>query len=399
MATFHLEPAVQQQAPSAPAPIPFPTGIFPWKPRVVPEMTILFGPLAGAIVTALTLKRLNEARKGLWTLAGGVLVSLVVTYIAYHATWQGALVLGAIVQIGAALLYLHLQSDPFENWELRFATARARSEWSALGWAVLGLVLMVLLVPVVNSNVRAGMEYRIAQYRAGTNPAAAASWYRWAADLGHGLARNDLGAAYETGAGVAMNPQEAVHWYRLAAEQGTAAAQFNLGRAYRQGLGVAANPATAVTWLEKAADQGYEPALYLLGSMYEQGEGVRADDAKAVAIYRKSAERGYAPAQVRLGTLYALGQGVRPDPNEARLWWNKAAEQGDAGALLMLGSMALDQGDRVLGYTWISLIPSGDPQYTTAQATVKALEEQMSSAEVQDAKRRAQAWLSQHRRP
>ena len=362
-------------------------------------MTILFGPLAGAIVTALTLKRLDEARKGLWTLVLGALASLVVTYVAYHATWQGAIVLGVIVQIGAALLYLHLQSDPFENWELRFATARARNEWSALGWAVLGLVVMALLVPVVNSNVRAGMEYRIAQSRARSSPAAATAWYLWAAELGHGLARNDLGAAYETGTGVPMNPQEAVHWYRIAAEQGVAAAQFNLGRAYRQGLGVLADPARAAIWLEKAADQGYGPALFLLGDMHEQGEGVRQDDAQAVALYRKAAERGYAPAQVRLGTLFALGQGVRRDAGEAQQWWNKAAEQGDANAMLMLGSMALEQGDRVTGYMWLSLIPAQDPQGETAKATVAALESQMTPADVQDAKRRAQAWSLQHRKP
>lgn len=56
--------------------------------------------------------------------------------------------------------------------------------------------------------------------RATASPAAAALWFRHAAEQGDAAAQFQLAAMYCIGAGVVRNLAEAVKWYRRSAEQG-----------------------------------------------------------------------------------------------------------------------------------------------------------------------------------
>ncbi|MSP82524.1 MAG: hypothetical protein EXQ94_06225 [Alphaproteobacteria bacterium] len=82
--------------------------------------------------------------------------------------------------------------------------------------------------------------------------AAAAQWYRRAADQGHTLAQYQLGQLYEHGRGVAQDYAEAARWYRAAAEGGSDVAGFQLGYLYEKGLGVPRDVAQAIAWYDRA---------------------------------------------------------------------------------------------------------------------------------------------------
>jgi len=93
------------------------------------------------------------------------------------------------------------------------------------------------------------------------NEAAAAQWFRLAADTGNlPEAQNHLGLLYDQGRGVAADPVEAARWFRRAAAQNLAVAMANLARAYQAGRGVPADPAEAKRWQAQAAAHGYHPA-------------------------------------------------------------------------------------------------------------------------------------------
>ena len=112
----------------------------------------------------------------------------------------------------------------------------------------------------------------------------------------------------------------AASWYRKAAEQGNAIAQFHLGFMYDFGRGVPQDYAAAVSWYRKAAEQGNADAQLHLGVMYDKGsfmydkgKGVPQDDAAAVSWYRRAAEQGDAHGQLALGVMYFRGTGVPQD--------------------------------------------------------------------------------------
>lgn len=137
--------------------------------------------------------------------------------------------------------------------------------------------------------------------------AAAALWFRKAADQGEVHAESILGSMYEKGrGGLPKDDAQAVYWYRKAAEQGLAASQGSLGWMYEQGRGgLPKDEAQAAAWYRKAAEQGWVEAEGNLGAMYDQGRGgLPKDEAQAIYWYRKAAAQGNAVAQSNLALIY-----------------------------------------------------------------------------------------------
>jgi TPR repeat protein len=133
--------------------------------------------------------------------------------------------------------------------------------------------------------------------------AAAAKWFRAAAERGLMRAQYDLGVLYERGRGVRLDHRQAVTWYRKAAEQNHPLAQYNLAVAYTKGQGVRQNFVEAAVWYHRAAAQGVVAAMVNLAILYERGEGVESSTVDAYSWYRAAARRGSQPAARRAEEL------------------------------------------------------------------------------------------------
>jgi TPR repeat protein len=223
--------------------------------------------------------------------------------------------------------------------------------------------------------------------------AEALKWYRKAADQGHALAQNSVGACYGRGGyGVPQDCAEAVKWYRKAAEQREAYAQNNLGACYANGEGVIRDHVEALKWYRRAADQGNEVAQANLGFLHARSQSGAMDYPEAVAWCRKAAEQGFAPAQFNLGYCYEHGQGVPQDFGEAAKWYHKAADQGHTSAQENLGGCyangraAIDIENAVEVYKWVKL--AEEHGYEGASKTAAAIEVLLSPLEFREAERR-----------
>ena len=81
------------------------------------------------------------------------------------------------------------------------------------------------------------------------------------AETGDARAQYLLGVMYGDGQGVAQDYAAAASWYRKAADQGYAAAQYNLGGMYYNGQGVAWDYVQAHKWFNLSAASGYAKAV------------------------------------------------------------------------------------------------------------------------------------------
>ena len=153
------------------------------------------------------------------------------------------------------------------------------------------------------------------------------------AEAGNAAAQYNLGVMYAKGQGVSQDYAAAAGWFRKAADQGYADAQNNLGVMYDNGTGVAQDYAAAVSWYRKAADQGYAFAQFELGKMYAKGQGVPQNNAVAAGWFQTAADQGLVDAQRVLGLIYSLGEGVAQDYVQAHKWFNLAAASGNADAV------------------------------------------------------------------
>ena len=227
----------------------------------------------------------------------------------------------------------------------------------------------------------------VATYRAGemiekgrgvpANPAAAADYYRIAAEAGNPDAQFALAELYREGEGLAADPAEAERWYAAAAKGYAGAtggrAQERLGEMYIDGRGVpkdvmrglmllegvaqggriwtqvklaqlyeqgaeglSPDLGRAVAYYQMAAEAGNRAGLYELARLHATGEGVQRDGRRAVELYEQAGAAGEPRAYRRLGELYAEGKVVSKDHAEANRWFAKAAENGDGEAAFRL---------------------------------------------------------------
>ena len=160
---------------------------------------------------------------------------------------------------------------------------------------------------------------------------------RKAANDGHALAQNELGALYYSGTGVQQSYPLAKEWYFKAAQQGEAEACYNLGFMYSGGYGVEQNSILALEWYNKAAELGSLSAINNIGFMFENGKGTSPNYTEAMKYYRKAAEKGNARAQSNLAIMYSSGYDSIPiEMDQAKYWYQKSAAQGDESAKVSL---------------------------------------------------------------
>jgi hypothetical protein len=195
----------------------------------------------------------------------------------------------------------------------------------------------------------------LAGWGAAPNAGAALYWLHAAADRGYTPAFYNLGILYLKGCGVRQDFAEAFRFFEQAARGGDLAAAVNISYLYTHGLGVTQDHAAAARWYRRAAEDGEPQAQFGLADLYLHGEGVAQDDAAAFKWFRKAALQGHTGARIMLGSMYAAGRGTPKDLPSAYLWISAAALQGD----------------------------------TRGNATLLALEAQLTPAQLAEAKLRA----------
>ncbi len=120
-------------------------------------------------------------------------------------------------------------------------------------------------------------------------------------------------------------------WHPLGIS-GNVEAQFYLGTMYDLGEGVTKNLSKASEWYRKAAKQKHITAQYNLAWMYRFGKGVEKNHKKALNLFTLAANKGLAIAQFSLGSMYRFGEGATKNLILAHSWTNIASMQGNHAA-------------------------------------------------------------------
>ena len=168
-------------------------------------------------------------------------------------------------------------------------------------------------------------------------------------------------AGFEAGSIAAHNGDHKTamaEWLPLAKE-GHVKAQYAVGALFAEGLGVRQSLKTAFRWWRDAADQNHAGAQYNIAVMYKDGLGVRKNRDEAVKWLNFAAKQGNTDAHVQLSRLYRDGDSVAPDPVLAYMWLDIAQRSGSA----------------------------------SVSRSLEAAAAELSGAQIDDAKARAQDWM------
>jgi len=221
------------------------------------------------------------------------------------------------------------------------------------------------------------------------------------AEKGNAGAMLTLGRFYEQGVGIARNYSKALSWYEKAAKAGQAEGYYNMGVCYDIGMGVTADPAKSLQHYQKAADMGMALAMHKLSSIFISGTGTAKDAAKGVAWLEKAANAGVAAAANDLGAIYLTGLlGQKKDEKKALSLFMKAADLGNLEAVRNIASMHKDgigaKADPATAYKWYSIARRGGYTGEDVVRMLGLLEGSLSTVQVQQAQKDADAWLENY---
>jgi hypothetical protein len=112
----------------------------PWRPLVSGVAGFLCGPIAAALIAFINLRRLNQRRKAVWTLALTVLGSVIFGLAISMATENVSSGVGKLIgHVVSPFLYPFLQQRAFGEWQNSNPGAKYDNDWRSSGWAILGL--------------------------------------------------------------------------------------------------------------------------------------------------------------------------------------------------------------------------------------------------------------------
>ncbi len=181
-------------------------------------------------------------------------------------------------------------------------------------------------------------------------------WFERAARAGH----IDAMVAYALALRASGIPQEAVlarEWAERAAQQGSAEAKYQFAMMLDEGIGGPRDAAGARVWFERSAEANIAEGAFQAGMMWADGEGGPSGDVEARRWLRIAAESGYAPGQGQYGLMLYQGRGGEMDREMAAYWFGEGARGGDAESQYLY-AFVLAQGDGIArdleaAYRWV----------------------------------------------
>jgi hypothetical protein len=123
--------------------------IAPWRPKAAGRVAFFFGPVAGALVVAISLRRMGyeQIARKVTLLALGVTIAEVSILLFIPEFLVRFVALGA--HVAFLLIFPVLMEKEFSEWQSTHPNAMPSNGWNAIGWGLVGTVLYFVIAFLV----------------------------------------------------------------------------------------------------------------------------------------------------------------------------------------------------------------------------------------------------------
>jgi hypothetical protein len=121
----------------------------PFRPHVAGRIAVFFGPVAGALVSVISLRRMGLPLKAKRTLRWTLLATAVLAAVLLATPDVYGRVIGLGAEISFYLFYPRLQEVEYAAWQSANTDIEPSNGWGAVGWGIVGLVLFFVIFIVV----------------------------------------------------------------------------------------------------------------------------------------------------------------------------------------------------------------------------------------------------------
>ena len=121
----------------------------PFSPKVAGRIAFWFGPIAGALVSVVSLRRTGHPLRARQILRLTIAVAAVLSLILILLPDGIGRLFGLVAEITFYSVYPKLQEDEFAIWETANPGVESSNGWKALGWGFLGLLLFLVITVLI----------------------------------------------------------------------------------------------------------------------------------------------------------------------------------------------------------------------------------------------------------
>jgi hypothetical protein len=118
----------------------------PYRPKVAGKIGLFFGPLAGALVVAVNLRRMGHADKAKRTMLLTFLLAIPACVILFRSPDPFGKFVGLAMEVGCLIIFPPLQESEFVDWQTAHKGVSPSNGWRSIGWGVLGGLLFFALL-------------------------------------------------------------------------------------------------------------------------------------------------------------------------------------------------------------------------------------------------------------
>jgi hypothetical protein len=137
----------------------------PWRPKAAGRIALFFGPVAGALVVSISLRRMGyeQIAKKVMLLALGVTAAEVAILLLIPEFLSRFVALGA--HVAFLLIFPVLMEKEFSEWQATHPNAMPSNGWNAIGWGLVGTVLFFVIAFLVFAGISALLNLTLLQDR------------------------------------------------------------------------------------------------------------------------------------------------------------------------------------------------------------------------------------------
>jgi uncharacterized membrane protein len=125
-------------------PLPSETSKAPWRPKVAGRIAFFFGPVAGALIVAISLRRMGcqqTAKKVTLLATGAAAAEAVILFFVPDALSR---LIGFGAEIAFLLIFPIFMEHEFSEWQATHPSATPSNGWNSIGWGLVGAAMFLV---------------------------------------------------------------------------------------------------------------------------------------------------------------------------------------------------------------------------------------------------------------
>jgi hypothetical protein len=126
-------------------PLPAEASKAPWRPKVAGRIAFFFGPIAGALIVAISLRRMGyqQAAKKVMLLAVGAAAAEAA--ILFFIPESLSRLVGFGAEIAFLLVFPVFMENEFNEWQASRPSAAPSKGWNSIGWGFVGTAMFIVI--------------------------------------------------------------------------------------------------------------------------------------------------------------------------------------------------------------------------------------------------------------